>query len=56
MWCRGRGMSLPLGVVVDTHVMRISRRLELTKQTAPVKVEQDLTKIIPQERWICFFA
>ena len=42
------------GVVVDTHVMRLSRRLELTKQTAPEKVEADLMKIIPRERWIAF--
>jgi endonuclease III len=42
------------GVVVDTHVMRLSRRLELTKNTTPVKVEQDLMKIIPQGRWIAF--
>jgi endonuclease-3 len=42
------------GVVVDTHVMRLSRRLELTKQTTPEKVERDLMKIIPQDRWIAF--
>jgi endonuclease III len=42
------------GVVVDTHVMRLSRRLELTKQTTPEKVEADLMKIIPRERWIAF--
>jgi endonuclease-3 len=42
------------GVVVDTHVMRLSRRLELTKETAPEKVERDLMKIIPQDRWIAF--
>ena len=50
----GSWYGLPLGVVVDTHVMRISRRLELTKQSAPVKVEADLMKIIPQDRWIAF--
>jgi endonuclease-3 len=43
-----------MGVVVDTHVMRLSRRLELTKETAPEKVERDLMKIIPQDRWINF--
>jgi endonuclease III len=43
-----------VGVVVDTHVLRLSRRLELTRQTEPVKVEKDLMKIIPQERWIAF--
>jgi endonuclease-3 len=42
------------GVVVDTHVLRISHRLDLTKHEDPVKVEQDLMKIIPQSRWILF--
>lgn len=42
------------GVVVDTHVYRISRRLELTKQQTPEKIEQDLMKIIPRERWTSF--
>src|SRR5271169_2951837 len=43
-----------VGVVVDTHVHRISRRLELTKQDDPQKIEQDLMKIIPREKWILF--
>jgi endonuclease-3 len=43
-----------VGVVVDTHVHRISRRLELTTQDDPQKIEQDLMKIIPQEKWILF--
>lgn len=42
------------GIVVDTHVHRISRRLELTKENDPQKIEQDLIKIIPRERWILF--
>jgi endonuclease-3 len=42
------------GVVVDTHVHRISRRLELTKNDDPQKIEQDLMRIIPRERWILF--
>jgi endonuclease-3 len=42
------------GVVVDTHVLRLSRRLELTKETQPEKVERDLVKILPQDRWIAF--
>jgi endonuclease-3 len=42
------------GVVVDTHVMRLSRRLELTKETSPDKIERDLMKIIPQDHWIDF--
>lgn len=43
-----------VGVVVDTHVTRISRRLELTKQADAPKIEQDLMKVIPQEKWILF--
>src|SRR5262249_4047019 len=42
------------GVVVDTHVQRISRRLELTKEEAPVKIEQDLMRIIPRSKWTDF--
>jgi endonuclease III len=42
------------GIVVDTHVHRISRRLELTKQNDPQKIEQDLMRIIPREKWILF--
>jgi endonuclease-3 len=42
------------GVVVDTHVQRISRRLELTKNEEPSKIEQDLMQVIPRERWIDF--
>ena len=42
------------GVVVDTHVHRISRRLELTKENDPQKIEQDLINILPRERWILF--
>jgi endonuclease III len=42
------------GVVVDTHVQRISRRLELTKENEPQKIEQDLMKVIPREKWILF--
>jgi len=41
-------------VVVDTHVQRISQRLDLTKNADPVKIEQDLIRIIPQDRWIAF--
>jgi endonuclease-3 len=50
----GSWYGIAVGVVVDTHVMRLSRRLELTKETAPEKVERDLMKIIPQDRWIAF--
>lgn len=41
----------PAGIVVDTHVKRLAFRLGLTKETDPVKVEKDLTKIIPYEYW-----
>jgi len=43
-----------VGIVVDTHVHRISRRWEFTKNNEPVKIEQDLMKVIPQDRWILF--
>lgn len=42
------------GVVVDTHVHRISRRLELTKNDDPPRIEQDLMKVIPRDRWTLF--
>ena len=42
------------GVVVDTHVHRISRRLELTKADNAPKIEQDLMRVLPRERWISF--
>jgi endonuclease-3 len=50
----GTAYGIASGVVVDTHVQRISARLDLTKHTEPVKIEQDLMKIIPKDRWILF--
>src|SRR5882757_10268196 len=50
----GSWFGIAVGVVVDTHVLRLSRRLELTKETSPEKVERDLVKILPQDRWIQF--
>lgn len=50
----GTAYGIPSGVVVDTHVLRVSRRLDLTRQNDPVKIERDLMKIVPQERWILF--
>lgn len=50
----GSWYGIASGVVVDTHVLRLSRRLELTKLTDPVRVEQDLMKVIPQDQWIDF--
>jgi endonuclease-3 len=43
-----------IGLVVDTHVTRISRRLELTKHEDARKIEEDLMRAIPQERWTDF--
>jgi endonuclease-3 len=42
------------GVVVDTHVARISRLLRLTRHAEPVKIEQDLMKVVPREEWTLF--
>jgi endonuclease-3 len=50
----GTAFGIASGVVVDTHVQRITARLDLTKNKEPVKIEQDLMKIVPQERWILF--
>ena len=50
----GTAYGIASGIVVDTHVTRLSHRLDLTKQTDPVKIEQDLIKIIPKDRWILF--
>ncbi|HEX4074077.1 MAG TPA: endonuclease III [Candidatus Acidoferrales bacterium] len=50
----GTAFGIAAGVVVDTHVLRLSERLDLTKNTEPKKVELDLMKVIPQDRWILF--
>ena len=50
----GTAYGIASGVVVDTHVTRITNRLDLTKNSDPVKIEQDLIKIVPQDRWILF--
>src|SRR5205809_395189 len=50
----GTAFGLPTGVVVDTHVLRLSRRLELTEHEDPKNVEQDLMKILPKDKWIQF--
>jgi endonuclease-3 len=50
----GTAFGIASGVVVDTHVQRIARRLDLTKETDPVKIEKDLMKVIPREKWILF--
>ena len=50
----GTAFGIAVGVVVDTHVQRIARRLDLTKETDPAKIEKDLMKAIPREKWILF--
>ena len=50
----GTAFGIPTGVVVDTHVGRLSRRLGLTKQKDPVKVERDLMRVLPKREWINF--
>ena len=50
----GSGFGLPSGVVVDTHVGRISRRLGLTRHADAVKAERDLIAAIPKSHWIAF--
>ena len=50
----GTAYGIASGIVVDTHVQRISQRLDLTKNTDPVKIERDLVKIIPEGKWILF--
>jgi endonuclease-3 len=50
----GTAFGLTEGIVVDTHVLRLSQRLGITRSTTPEKVEQDLITLIPRERWILF--
>jgi endonuclease-3 len=50
----GTAFGIPSGVVVDTHVTRLSYRLGLTQQTDAVKIEQDLMALLPRKEWIDF--
>ncbi len=50
----GTAYGIASGIVVDTHVQRLSRRLDLTTNEDPKKIELDLMKIIPQDKWILF--
>jgi endonuclease-3 len=50
----GTAFGIASGVVVDTHVQRLSTRLDLTKNTDPKKTEQDLMQIIPGDKWVIF--
>lgn len=50
----GNAFGIASGVVVDTHVSRLSQRLELTENSAPEKIEKDLAEIVPRKDWIMF--
>ena len=50
----GNAFGINVGVVVDTHVQRLTRRLGLTKQTTPEKIEQDLIRLVPRAQWTLF--
>lgn len=50
----GTAFGLPTGVVVDTHVRRVTRRLGLTRHTDPVRIERDLMQLLPPAEWINF--
>ena len=50
----GVAFGIASGIVVDTHVQRITQRLDLTKNDEPIKIEQDLMKLLPQDHWIQF--
>jgi len=50
----GNAFGINVGVVVDTHVARLSNRLGLTKRQDPEKIEQDLMKLVPREQWTLF--
>lgn len=50
----GNAFGVNCGVVVDTHVARLSQRLGLTRQTEPLKIEQDLMELVPQGQWTLF--
>jgi endonuclease-3 len=50
----GNAFGINSGVVVDTHVARLSQRLGLTRQTDPAKIEQELMELVPQDQWTLF--
>lgn len=50
----GTAFGIPTGVVVDTHVARLSQRLGLTRHKDPVKIERDLMAVLPKREWIGF--
>src|ERR1700737_5430891 len=51
----GTAYGIASGVVVDTHVQRVSQRLDLTKHDDPKKIEEDLMRVIPKEKWFRFY-
>src|SRR5436190_17270742 len=50
----GNAFNINTGIVVDTHVARLSQRLGLTRETTPEKIEQELMKLVPREQWTMF--
>ncbi len=50
----GNAFGINVGVVVDTHVQRVTARLGLTRETTPEKIEQDMMKLVPCEQWAIF--
>lgn len=50
----GTAYGIASGIVVDTHVQRVARRLDLTRQKQPEKIEQDLMQLIPKKKWVLF--
>ncbi|MGC8794541.1 MAG: endonuclease III [Bryobacteraceae bacterium] len=50
----GIAYGIPTGIAVDTHVQRVARRLDLSRQKDPEKIERDLMAIVPKNRWIKF--
>ena len=50
----GNAFGIASGVVVDTHVSRLSQRLGLTQETTPEKIEQDLIELVPKKDWVIF--
>jgi endonuclease-3 len=50
----GTAYGIAVGVVVDTHMIRLANRLDFTQESDPVKIEKDLMKIVPQSKWIAF--
>jgi endonuclease-3 len=50
----GNAFGINVGVVVDTHVQRLTARLGLTRETTPEKIEQDMMRLVPCEQWAVF--